>query len=202
MQSDTVYRTIREQIAEHIRSEVLSGQLTEGDPLREEELAARFGVSRGPVRDAILQLSQEGLLTTKPNCGARVSSPPGEPIRPLIVDLRRRIEIHALRRGFSRLGGEMIDSLEAATEALRAACKANNDVEASARDLDYHRLIVESAGDADLIAVWNPITTRMMLRYTRPRNLLESYEEHADILKAIREGDRKTAVAALKANIR
>ncbi len=97
MSGPTVYRTIREQIADHIRNDVLSGQLAEGAPLREQDLATRYGVSRGPIRDALLQLTQEGLLVSKPNCGVTVGSGPSDAIQPLIIQLRRAIEKFALR---------------------------------------------------------------------------------------------------------
>ena len=67
MDSEKTIRSIREQIAEHIRSDIFSGKLDEGEQLRETPLAERFGVSRGPIRDVLLQLSQEGLLISKPN---------------------------------------------------------------------------------------------------------------------------------------
>ena len=70
-----VYRTMREQIADRIRSDVLSGRIESGTSLREIPLAKQYGVSRAPVRDALLQLTQEGLLEAKPNCGVRVSPP-------------------------------------------------------------------------------------------------------------------------------
>ena len=75
IQSD-VYRTIREQIADRIRADVLSGRIEPGTSLREVLLAKKYGVSRAPIRDALLQLSQEGLLVAKPNCGVKVGEAP------------------------------------------------------------------------------------------------------------------------------
>ena len=70
MGKSPVYRTIREQVANEIRADVLSGRLSAGTDLREQTLAEKYGVSRGPIRDALLQLTQEGLLEAKPNCSA------------------------------------------------------------------------------------------------------------------------------------
>jgi len=96
-----VYRTIREQIAHRLRNEVLAGRFSQGEPLREAKLAKRFGVSRGPIRDALLQLTQEGLLTGQPNVGVKVSQSPSEAIRPLVVELRKQIEGYALAAIFN-----------------------------------------------------------------------------------------------------
>ena len=62
MNETPVYRTIREQIADRIRADVLSGRLSEGTSLREQTLARQYGVSRAPVRDALLQVSERLLL--------------------------------------------------------------------------------------------------------------------------------------------
>ena len=60
-------RSMREQICDTVRAEVCSGIMTNDQPVREQPLAERFGVSRGSVRDALLQLSQEGVLVYRPN---------------------------------------------------------------------------------------------------------------------------------------
>ena len=62
-----LYRTLPQQIAALLRQEVLSGKLKPGDALREIEVSQRFDVSRGPIREALRQLTQEGLLVLEPN---------------------------------------------------------------------------------------------------------------------------------------
>src|SRR6516165_9050297 len=93
-------RGLRKQVADHLRRDVLSGELPSGERLREVELAERFGVSRGPVRDALLQLAQEGWLTLEPHCGAKVAGPAPEFLLPLIRAQRRMVEAFALRLFF------------------------------------------------------------------------------------------------------
>ena len=201
MGGNPVYRTIREQIAEHIRSDVLSGRLPQGAPLREQALAKRFGVSRGPIRDALLQLTQEGLLISKPNCGTTVSSPPGERIQPLVVDVRRKVEVFALRSVLKQLEEQSIARLDGALDALRSACESGDLSAVASNDMAFHRTLVELAGEEELVAIWLPIVSRMMLHYRRNDDWMESYAEHAAIVEAIRGRDLKAAIAALQENI-
>ncbi|MFZ5828556.1 MAG: GntR family transcriptional regulator [Planctomycetota bacterium] len=196
-----VYRTIREQIADRIRADVLSGRLAAGASLREQSLAQQYGVSRGPIRDALLQLTQEGLLVAKPNCGVTVGTSSIEDIQPLVVDLRRRIEVHALRNAFARLTEADVDRLDQTVERLRAACEKMDLAEIVRNDMALHRCILEATGNPDLLAIWLPIVSRMMLHCSRHRNMMESHREHAAIVDAIRRRDRKAAVKALEANI-
>jgi DNA-binding GntR family transcriptional regulator len=65
--------SIHEQIASRIRADVREGVFSPGDSLREEYLATRFGVSRSPIRQVLQQLTYEGLLHSRPNCGTVVA---------------------------------------------------------------------------------------------------------------------------------
>ena len=76
MLDSTVIVSVRDQIAQQLRADIINGVLIENTKLKEQELAKRFGVSRGPVRDVLLQLSKEGLLVSKNNCGVSVNSSP------------------------------------------------------------------------------------------------------------------------------
>ena len=201
MSSPVVYRTIREQIVEQLRNEVLSGEIAEGESLREQKLATRFGVSRGPIRDALLQLTQEGLLSAEPNRGVRVSGGPSLAIQPLVVETRRRIERFALETIFDALTAEDLRSLDEVLARFKTACERGDMKEVVERDLALHRWIVERAGDADLTAMWLQVIVRMRLRYTRHKTLLDSYREHKRVVDAIRKRDRAAALAALEANI-
>ncbi len=201
MSSPVVYRTIREQIVEQLRNEVLSGEIAEGESLREQKLATRFGVSRGPIRDALLQLTQEGLLSAEPNRGVRVSGGPSLAIQPLVVETRRRIERFALETIFDALTAEDLRSLDEVLARFKTACERGDMKEVVERDLALHRWIVERVGDADLTAMWLQVIVRMRLRYTRHKSLLDSYREHKRVVDALRKRDRAAAIAALEANI-
>ena len=201
MTSAGIYRTISEQLADRLRTEILSGQLAEGKPMLGEKLAKRFGVSRGPIRDALLQLIHEGLLISQPNVGIKVSSGPNKNLRLLVVDLRRCIEKFALGSIFDQITQEDIRQWEEVLERIKDACERGASAALVEHDLEFHCLIVKRTGDKELFAIWQPIVVRMMMNYERHANLIESWNEHRAILEAVRVRDLEAATEALEANI-
>ena len=201
MSTIEIYRTLPEQIAARLRQEVLSSKLKPGDPLREMDLSQRFGVSRGPVREAFRQLTQQGLLVLEPNKGARVAQNPSVEVRPLVVQLRRAIETFVLDSIFERITDSDIARWADILAEIHAAC-LSQDVDALTDcDLRFHQAIIQSHDDRDIFTLWQPIAMRMMMQYTRHDDIMESYREHKRILDAIRCGDKACAIAALQANI-
>ena len=91
------------QIAYALRGDILSGRIPEGSRLTEALLTKRFGVGRGLIREALQRLSLQGLLVTRPNCGAMVAPEAPREIRGLILPIRRTIEVYALRMIFDEL---------------------------------------------------------------------------------------------------
>jgi DNA-binding GntR family transcriptional regulator len=201
MDAPVVVRTIREQIVDHLRGEVLAGKYKEGTPLREQHLAQKYRVSRGPIRDALLQLTKEGLLLALPNRGVKVKRRPSERSRQLLVSIRRQIETYALRDVFPRLTAEHHAKWEQNLRDFEAACQKADMAAVVQYDMAFHRSLVETADHDDLVAVWVPIMTHMMLPYSRHKNLMESYQEHLAIYHAIQRGDLEDAVRKLEANI-
>ena len=202
MPAAVVYKTIREQIAEHIRTDVLSGEFAAGERLREQSLATKYGVSRGPVRDALLQLTQEGVLVAKPNCGVAVNEPLTAALQPLVVDLRLHIETFAVTRAIAGAREALVGQLEDLVCDLEAACRAEDIPGGVQADMAFHRAVIEAAEEPELLAIWLPIVARMMLHYTRHESLMDSCREHEAILAAVRAGDVNSAVDALGRNIR
>jgi len=194
-------KTVREQIVEHLRSEVLSGTFTSGEPLREMKLAKQYGVSRGPIRDAFLQLTKEGLLEAVPNKGVRVKPMPSDRSHSIIARLRRQLEAYCLKDIFEKITNEDLLAWETALNAFKNACEAEDMTKAVKCDMEFHQSIVDKVGDTDISAIWIPLITHMMLPYSRHKNLIEAYEEHRQILVCISNKDLNGAVKALKNNI-
>jgi GntR family transcriptional regulator, rspAB operon transcriptional repressor len=201
VQPPILHFSLREQIADLIRADVLTGRLGAGAQLKEAELARRYTVSRGPVRDALLQLSKEGILAAKPNCGVTVRAPVSSSQRSLLIKLRQEIECHALGRIFSEIEAEDIAFWQSNLCAFEAACGSGAMEMVVRLDMEFHRSIVERQGGEALAAVWLPIVAPLNLPYSRHAHLLESFEEHRAIVAAIVAKDRRAAIRHLKTNI-
>src|SRR5688500_1155837 len=113
---------LQEQVAGLLRRRILSGELTAGTAVREQELANEFGISRGPIRDALLTLTKEGLLIARPNVGVRVAAEPSAFKRNVIVRLRRDIEGSALMGWFEKKDPSVLAALEKNLVLYKEAC--------------------------------------------------------------------------------
>ena len=111
------------------------------------------------------------------------------------------IEVFALRKVFSRFTDADIDRLDETVQRLKIECENEDLAGVVQQDMALHRYILEATGNTDLLAIWLPIVSRMFLHYSRHRNMMESYREHAAIVDAIRRKDRRAAIEALTANI-
>lgn len=194
--------SVREQIADQIRSDIISGDLAPDTKLNEQALADRFGVSRGPIRDVLLQLTKEGLLVTRPNVGASVNKMLGPGMQKLMVDIRRRIEIYAARKVMGELTDEDFASMQTILGVFETAFKDGDFTEVTKSDIAFHQFLVEKAGGEELVNLWYPVVLRMRMNYKRLDDAQHGVEEHHQIVEALKEGDSKAAVAALRANIK
>lgn len=195
-------RTMCDQVTELIRCDVLAGRFEVATSLREVPLAKRYGVSRGRIRDALLRLTQEGLLVGKPNCGVRVGGRFDEAFQPLIVSLRRKIEVFALHNAVVKMTETDIDRMDASVKAMRRACEKRDLSRIVECDIAFHRQIVEAVGDPDLVSIWLPVVSRMIISCNRHASNDDSWREHEAIAHELRKRDLLAAQGALLNNIR
>jgi DNA-binding GntR family transcriptional regulator len=198
--------SLREQIVDRIRNDVLSGRLVEGERLNEAKLGAQFRVSRTPIREALQQLTHEGLLEGRPNHGVKVANCPPDSIRELVVPIRRRVETFALRSFFHEISETDFEVWDEILEKLRVACVARDYAAIAEHDIEFHRSIVGRANQRDLDAIWMSLVARMRSHFWKTQrrdyvNPREIYEEHVRIVEVFRGGDVEAAIAVLEKNI-
>jgi len=195
------YKNVREQVTDRIREEILFGNFQQGEALREIPLAERLKVSRGPIRDAFLQLAQEGLLEMIPNKGVRVGKVWDAKMLPVMAQVRFELESFAI----SELIGDPSDVIkESLTHNLRMfklACE-DDDMSSIVRlDLAFHRIFLKGCGHLGLETVWLPLLGGFRLPYSRHKSMSETYEEHKLIADSCISGRKKDTLNALKQNI-
>jgi DNA-binding GntR family transcriptional regulator len=194
--------TFASMVGERIRSNVIDGVLPPGSQLNEVELAETFGVSRGPVREALQRLIQEGLLLSEPHRGVFVPVMSADDVDDIYL-AREALETAAVRRitGTPR-AGSAYKALDKAVRAMEAAEKADDWKTVASRDLDFHTALVAAAESPRLERMFTTVIseTRRCLgmlteAYDRRDDLVE---EHRRICDMIRADDTKGAVAVLK----
>ncbi|MET8654861.1 GntR family transcriptional regulator [Nocardia aurea] len=193
-------RSTAEMIADRLREAIMRGSLAPGSQLGEADLAARFEVSRGPIREAMQRLVSEGLLYSIRNRGIFV-------IELTIDDV---IDIYRARTAIEGGALELIltsyrDRAEAAlgpsVELMRAAAERGDPVGVSDADQAFHEALVECAGSPRLVRAARTllIETRMCLgalQTTYP-DLRDQAREHVDLRAAVAAGPPQRARALL-----
>jgi len=201
----TLVRGLRKQIVDQLRDDLLCGRLREGERIAEHELVTRFGVSRTPIREALAQLSHEGLLESQPNRGVWVAAPPPDEILELINPMRRSLESFALSRVFDDLNDDDFVVWDGILARLKSACQKLDYGMTAECDIAFHRHIIQRTGQPDLEAIWTTVMARLRSHFwTAHRgydDLMDVYREHRALLDVFRKGRRQKSVDALANSI-
>lgn len=184
-------RSTAETIADQLRDAIAGGRFAPGDQVTEHELAAELQVSRGPVREALQRLMQEGLLVGEPGRSVVVMSMSDADVADLYLArlaLEREAALVLALRPPEALG-----PLEALVGELATAVREGRAAEAAALDSAFHAALVEASGSPRLIRMFATVQveTRFcltVLRAARPARA-DLAAEHESVLAAIRSGD-------------
>ncbi len=198
----------REQITDRLRDEIFSGRLATGERVSEAVLAEQFGVSRGPIREALSLLISEGLFVAKPNCGVTVATPAPYAVREVVLPVRKTIEVFALKKVFDQLNADDFRIWDDLLFRMERACRQKLWQELPQLDLAFHRYLLERADSPDLLAIWQTIVSRMRAHFYETvrefqiqNRLPHIHAHHADLLAAFRRGPKNAAAKALERHI-
>lgn len=192
-------------IARQLRDAIMTGTLPPGTQLGETDLAARFQVSRGPLREAMQHLVSEGLLRSERHRGLFVIDlEPGDVYD--IYAARSAIERAAMLRAIR--GGErdrIAQVLERTVVEMAAAASDDDPSALSTADLRFHEALINASGSKRLVRMARTllIETRMCLTALQGtyQRVEERVDEHTKLIEALREGDEETALALLDAHM-
>ncbi|MDZ7799231.1 MAG: GntR family transcriptional regulator [Trueperaceae bacterium] len=194
--------TVGDEVHRHLRHQLLLGAWPPGTRLREADLAASYGVSRTPVREAVRRLLQEGLLEARATQGVRVRQPD---LRAALdaYEVREHLEGMAARQAAERAEGADRAALSALLDRVEAAGTADVAAQVEA-DLSFHRRVAELSANEPLILALDGLSGHVtpLKVHTRDQNAAaRTREQHRAVADAIAAGDGARAEAAMRTHV-
>ncbi|MCX3063866.1 GntR family transcriptional regulator [Streptomyces beihaiensis] len=193
-----------ERVYDHVKRGVLERRYEGGTLLTEGELAEAVGVSRTPVREALLKLEVEGLLRLYPKKGALVLPVSAQEIAD-VVETRLLVEEHAVRKAVPA-SPRLVERLTELLARQREQAAAGQFVEASATDRCFHAEIVRSGGNEILSRLYDQLRDRQLrmgvaVMHSHPDRIAKTLAEHGELLDALRAGETEAAVAVVTRHV-
>jgi len=203
-QKSLQHRTISASVAEELRRRIVDGEFQAGFQLRQEALAVEFGVSRIPVREALMQLEAEGLVKIHPHRGAIVSALSPSEVEELFA-LRALLEPRLLKASAPRLAEAEYGRLKDILQEYSSELHAMHVGRWGELNREFHMLLYQHAGQPRSLAIVANLLqecdrhTRLQLALTDGRAQAEA--EHNELLRLCVSGDINAACKLLKAHI-
>lgn len=197
-------RTASQAIHRLLRDEIVSMRRLPGSWINEKEIAADCGVSRTPVREALLRLSDERLVEIVPKSGTIVARIPAA-VLPDIIMARRALERQTVTMAAEKALGSEIANLRAIVERQREAEAAGDIAAFHVADEAMHAAIAATAGHATIWSMIEQIKVQLdryrRLTLPRPHRISRAIEEHAGIVEAIAAHDPALAGRLMDAHL-
>lgn len=198
--------TLRTRVTDSVRQAILQGILLPGGQVNQAQIAAKLGISRGPLREALRQLEEEGLVQSYPHKGTFVTE-----ITPAYIEevysIRRVLETFAVARMIAQQENTQdIQQLRAIVDEMQAAARAGNITRLNELDFQFHAAILRGADHSLLMQLWKSIEVGVKrvvtLRHGIYENLDDIVGNHPDICDAIEADDTARATTLLDTHIR
>ncbi|MET7933372.1 GntR family transcriptional regulator [Streptomyces sp. NPDC005322] len=193
-----------ERVYTHVKQAVLDRRYEGGTLLSEGELAEAVGVSRTPVREALLRLEAEGLLKLYPKKGALVLPVSAQEIAD-VVETRLLVEQHAVAKVVPA-GEPLLVRLEGLMDKQKEHAAAGDLAAFAVADRCFHAEIVRAAGNGILAHLYDQLRDRQLrmgvaTMHAEPDRIAKNITEHTEILEALRAGDAGSAAGIVRRHI-
>jgi DNA-binding GntR family transcriptional regulator len=198
----TAHRPLRSMVCDELRRLVITGEFAPGTRLVEDRVAARLGVSRNPVREALQTLASEGFVEILPRRGAVVAQITTEQAEELF-DVRMALEALAARLAARNADAAATEHLRAVLDRTRVATERGDLDEVAARNTEFHQLVVTAGRNEYLSLLVEPMARRVqwVFRASAATRAPHSWTEHEQLLNAISDGDEEYAEAVARAHV-
>ena len=193
--------SLREQVYDVLRGDLDSGALRPGATINLDSIAAQLGVSRTPLRDALLRLEVEGFVTIRPRSGVVVRTLTETDIRNL-YQMIAALEASVLLSERQTLTSARVADMERANLVMKAALESDDFTGYYAANLTLHNVYIEMSGNAELVHRLT-IMKQRLYDFPRKRDYVKEWEiastgEHAQIVAALQAGDVREAARVVQ----
>ena len=200
-------RILSDYVAERLRQAILVGQFEPNQRLVEQDIAESVKTSRGPIRDALKILENEGLVTRQTHRGAFVAELNPDDMHE-IFSLRKALESLAIQYLIEKATEEQIDELEKIVQSMEVmSLKDYGQAEATDLDMDFHHTLCKISGHKRVLTAWEALSGQIRIvlwkhRLVHPTDLRDrSVPWHAGIVEALRERNKEKAVDLLNVHL-
>ena len=196
-------QSLGNQIAHHLREEIVLGRLAPGTPVSQQWLCEKYGTSRMPVRDALVKLTSEGLIVTTSGGHSVVGQLTAQDIFD-VFDIEAVVHGRAAQRAAARVTGADVEELQDAHQAMVHAEAAGDLVLVTELNWRFHKQINVLADSAKLIAVIRSVSLNIPQTYLLelPDWAAKSNREHAGIITALAAHDGAEAETLINIHVR
>ena len=198
------YLPLRDVVFNTLREAILRGDLVPGERLMELQLAAKLGVSRTPIREAIRMLEQEGLAITIPRKGAIVAGMTEKDMQD-VLEIREALEELSVQVACDKITDEEIAELQKNMKNFEHSLKSGDLKKMAQADVEFHDVIYRATDNPKLINMLNNLREQMYryrVEYLKnPQNHEQLLQEHEAIYKGIVEKDKSAVTEMIRKHI-
>jgi DNA-binding GntR family transcriptional regulator len=198
------YLPLRDVVFNTLREAILKGDLKPGERLMELQLAAKLGVSRTPIREAIRMLEQEGLAVTIPRKGAEVAKMTLKDMED-VLEIRDALDELAVRIACEKISEEQLGRLIGVKELFEKSTRTGDVKTIAEADVTFHDVIYEATDNPKLVTLLNNLREqvyRYRVEYIKdPKNYPTLIAEHEAIVEGLKNRDQDAATAAMHAHV-
>ncbi|SDI32502.1 DNA-binding transcriptional regulator, GntR family [Ferrimonas sediminum] len=196
--------TLADQLADKLQIAIVQGELRAGSKISEQDLAAHYGVSRGPLREALQKLERRRLVVRAPHIGARIARLTPEELNDL-YQVRAELEAMACRLAAARISGHQLAQLHQLLERQQRVFNNQPGDYAVHDDIDFHLGIIHASGNQTLIHTLTDDLYHLLQMYRNQcsagRRPTEALKQHRRILGALSDGDGELAALLMRRHI-
>ena len=199
------YLPLRDVVFSTLREAILKGELKPGERLMELQLAAKLGVSRTPIREAIRMLEQEGLAVTIPRKGAEVAKMTEKDMED-VLQIRDALDELAAAIACEQMTKEQLDALKNTMREFEESTKTGDVKRIAQADVEFHDIIYQATGNPKLVTMLNNLREQMYryrVEYLKDeKNYPTLMKEHSEIVDGLIVKNKEKVTNAMHKHVK